>query len=193
MVYAHESDQKIWPDMPIDTLKASKRLKALGFTEEQAEGVAELLNETDAASATKDDLYALESRLDERFERIDERFEHVDERFDRIDERFELVDERFDRIDKRLERIDDRFDRIDKRFGRVDERFEQIDSHFEQIDDRFDTLQANINERFELQATRIDERFNAQHAEFKNYVTSRVAWAAGLLALYITLANYLMG
>lgn len=130
MVYAHESDQKIGPAMPIDTLKASKRLKALGFTEEQAEGVAELLNETDAASATKDDLYALESRLDERFE---------------------------------------------------------------QIDDRFESLQSDINERFELQSTRIDERFNAQKAEFKNYVTSRVAWAAGLLALYITLANYLMG
>lgn len=158
--------------MPIDTLKASKRLKALGFTEEQAEGVAELLNETDAASATKDDLYALESRLDERFERIDEQFERIDDRFDRIDERFEHVD---------------------KRFGRVDERFEQIDSRFKQIDDRFDALQAGINERFELQSTRIDERFNAQHAEFKNYVTSRVAWAAGLLALYITLANYLMG
>jgi chaperonin cofactor prefoldin len=144
--------------MPIDTLKASKRLKALGFTEEQAEGVAELLNETDAASATKDDLYALEGRLDERFERIDERFE------------------------------------------RIDDRFEQIDSRFKQVDDRFDTLQADINERFELQSTRIDERFNAQNAridalkaEFKNYVTSRVAWAAGLLALYITLANYLMG
>jgi predicted nuclease with TOPRIM domain len=137
--------------MPIDTLKASKRLKALGFTEEQAEGVAELLNETDAASATKDDLYALEGRLDERFERIDERFE------------------------------------------RIDDRFEQIDSRFKQVDDRFDTLQADINECFELQSTRIDERFNAQHAEFKNYVTSRVAWAAGLLALYITLANYLMG
>jgi chromosome segregation ATPase len=144
--------------MPIDTLKASKRLKALGFTEEQAEGVAELLNETDAASATKDDLYALEGRLDERFERIDERFE------------------------------------------RIDDRFEQIDSRFKQVDDRFDTLQADINERFELQSTRIDERFNAQNAridalkaDFKNYVTSRVAWAAGLLALYITLANYLMG
>ncbi|PEN07089.1 hypothetical protein CRI93_08100 [Longimonas halophila] len=162
--------------MPIDTLKASKRLKALGFTEEQAEGIAELLNDTDAASATKDDLYALESRLDERFERIDERFGFVDERFDRIDERFDHID-----------------NHIDKRFGRVDERFEQIDSRFEQIDDRFDALQADINERFELQSTRIDERFNAQHAEFKNYVTSRVAWAAGLLALYITLANYLMG
>ena len=137
--------------MPIDTLKASKRLKALGFTEEQAEGVAELLNETDAASATKDDLYALESRLDERFERIDERF------------------------------------------GQIDARFERIDSRFGDIDDQFESLQADINERFELQATRIDERFNAQKAEFKNYVTSRVAWAAGLLALYITLANYLMG
>ena len=137
--------------MPIDTLKASKRLKALGFTEEQAEGVAALLNETDAASATKDDLYALESRLDERFERIDARFE-------------------------------------------------QIDSRFGGIDDRFESLHADIDERFELQATRIDERFKAQNAQMealeaklKNYVTSRVGSAAGLLALYLTLLNYLIG
>ena len=137
--------------MPIDTLKASKRLKALGFTEEQAEGVAELLNETDAASATKDDLYALESRLDERFERIDERFG-------------------------------------------------QIDARFERIDERLDAQNAHIDEQFGAQNARFDERFKAQNAEMealeaklKNYVTSRVGWAAGLLALYLTLLNYLLG
>lgn len=137
--------------MPIDTLKASKRLKALGFTEEQAEGVAELLNETDAASATKDDLYALESRLDERFERIDARFE-------------------------------------------------RIDARFEQIDERLDAQNAHIDKQFGAQNARFDERFKAQNAEMealeaklKNYVTSRVGWAAGLLALYLTLLNYLLG
>ena len=36
------------------------------FTEEQAEGVAELLNETDAACATKDDLRAVEARVSEQ-------------------------------------------------------------------------------------------------------------------------------
>ena len=130
--------------MPIDTLKASKRLKALGFTEEQAEGVAELLNETDAASATKEDLYALESRLEERFQRIDARFEQINER---------------------------------------------LDAQSDHIDERFEAQNARFNERFEAQNARID----ALEAKLKNYVTSRVGWAAGLLALYLTLMNYLLG
>ena len=159
--------------MPIDTLKASKRLKALGFTEEQAEGVAALLNETDAASATKDDLYALESRLDERFERIDARFEQIDARFERIDARFEAQNKRID---------------------------EQFETQNARIDEHFETQQTRFDEQFEAQQARFDERFKSQSAQMealeaklKNYVTSRVGWAAGLLALYLTLLNYLLG
>ncbi len=170
--------------MPIDTLKASKRLKALGFTEEQAEGVAALLNETDAASATKDDLYALESRLDERFERIDARFEQIDARFERIDARFEAQNKRID-------------EQFETQNARIDEHFETQQTRF---DEQFEAQQARFDERFEAQQARFDERFKSQSAQMealeaklKNYVTSRVGWAAGLLALYLTLLNYLLG
>lgn len=54
--------------MPIDTLKAAKRLKELGFDEEQSEGVAELLSDLDVASATKEDLDETEGRLKEHVE-----------------------------------------------------------------------------------------------------------------------------
>ena len=49
--------------MPIDTLDASKRLKDLGFDEDQSEGLAQLLSELDVASATTEDLDDLERRL----------------------------------------------------------------------------------------------------------------------------------
>jgi len=59
--------------MPIDTLKASKQLKDLGFNEGQAEGLAELLSDLDVASATKEDLNEVEERLNQRIELSEER------------------------------------------------------------------------------------------------------------------------
>ena len=50
--------------MPLDTLKASKRLQEGGtFSAAQAERLAEVLSETDAASATKEDLESTEIAL----------------------------------------------------------------------------------------------------------------------------------
>ena len=49
--------------MPIDTLKAARRLQEDGtFSPEQAERIAETLSEMDVASATKEDLNDLEER-----------------------------------------------------------------------------------------------------------------------------------
>lgn len=59
--------------MPIDTLKAAKRLKELGFDEEQSEGVAELLSDLDVASATKGDLDDLEEHLKGDLDELEER------------------------------------------------------------------------------------------------------------------------
>jgi hypothetical protein len=63
--------------MPINTLEASKRLKELGFDEDQSEGLAQLLSELDVASATAEDLDDLEDRLKE----------HVENRLDAAEER----------------------------------------------------------------------------------------------------------
>ncbi len=54
-----------------DTLRAAKRLKDLGFTERQAEGVAEMLREAREVDlsqlATKTDLQLLEQRVTIKF------------------------------------------------------------------------------------------------------------------------------
>jgi len=54
-----------------DTLRAAKRLKNLGFTETQAEGVAEMLREAREVDlsqlATKTDLQLLEQRVTIKF------------------------------------------------------------------------------------------------------------------------------
>ena len=57
-----------------------------------------------------------------------------------------------------------------------------INERFSQVDDRFDTMEA-----------RIDDRFQQSEAMMKNYMTSRIMWAFGLLAVYITLLSYFGG
>ena len=59
--------------MPIDTLDASKRLKELGFDEDQSEGLAQLLSELDVASATAEDLDDLENQLRTDMEAMEDR------------------------------------------------------------------------------------------------------------------------
>ncbi|PSQ52914.1 MAG: hypothetical protein BRD28_04115 [Bacteroidetes bacterium QH_10_64_37] len=50
--------------MPIDTLKAARRLQEDGtFSPEQAKRIAETLSEMDVASATKEDLNDLEEKV----------------------------------------------------------------------------------------------------------------------------------
>ena len=59
--------------MPINTLEASKRLKELGFDEDQSEGLAQLLSELDVASATAEDLDDLEDQLRTDMEAMEDR------------------------------------------------------------------------------------------------------------------------
>ena len=66
--------------MPIDTLKAARRLQEEGtFGEEQEERIAEVLSELDVASATAEDLHAMEERLTARLDRAAEERESLKE------------------------------------------------------------------------------------------------------------------
>lgn len=90
--------------MPLDTLKAAKRLQEEGaFTPEQAERIAEVLSEMDVASATKEDLGDLEGRLDSRIDELEER---MNSRFEdleaRLTQRIELSEER---LGQQVERV----------------------------------------------------------------------------------------
>lgn len=131
--------------MPIDTLKASKRLKDLGFDSAQAEGLAELLSDLDVAGATKEDLDDTEERLLQRINQVDAHIDEVEKD----------LTERINGVEKDL---------------RGD------------IDDVEKSLTEAMNQRMET-----------LEAELKKYVMSRVGWAAGLLAVWIALLNYLMG
>jgi uncharacterized protein (DUF3084 family) len=55
--------------------------------------------------ATKNDLKALEERLEVRFAQIDQRFSQIDQRFSQIDQRFSQIDQRFSQIDQRFSDI----------------------------------------------------------------------------------------
>lgn len=71
--------------MPIDTLKASKRLQEEGtFSPEQADRIAEILSDLDIASATKEDLDEVETRLSKDLDEVEQR----------LTQRIELSEER---------------------------------------------------------------------------------------------------
>ena len=60
--------------MPINTLEASKRLKELGFDEDQSEGLAQLLSELDVAEGRlRDDVGDAEDRLRTEMDAMEER------------------------------------------------------------------------------------------------------------------------
>ena len=60
--------------------------------------------------ATKQDLLALEARLDARFE---SRFSAIDGRLGRIDSRFEFIELRLDRLEGRMDGLDGRMARLE--------------------------------------------------------------------------------
>jgi predicted nuclease with TOPRIM domain len=160
--------------MPIDTLKASKRLQEEGtFSPEQAERIAEILSDLDVASATKEDLDDAEERLGARIDQVEAR---VDALETRMDERFQQVDERFDQIDERFDRIDERFDRIDKRF-------------FQQVDEDMASLKEEFNQRMELS----EQRTEKQISQLRTDLYRGLFIGVGAVAALVTVLGYLLG
>jgi DNA anti-recombination protein RmuC len=107
--------------MPVDTLKAAKRLQEGDtFSPEQAERIAEILSDLDVASATKDDLDAAEQRLDNRIDELESR---LDNRIDELESRLET---RTDELESRLEtRTDELESRLNQRIELSEERLGQ--------------------------------------------------------------------
>jgi len=103
--------------MPIDTLKASKRLQEDDtFSPEQAERIAEILSDLDVASATKEDLDAAEARLGERIDQMGERIDQMDNRIDQLGDRIDQVETRLDqKIDSVEERLTQRIELSEER------------------------------------------------------------------------------
>ena len=59
--------------LTFDTLKFTKKLESAGFTQQQAEAVAEAFKDAsgEAELATKRDIERLDAKMEARFERID--------------------------------------------------------------------------------------------------------------------------
>ena len=64
----------------------------------------------------KDDISALDKKMDISFANVDKRFDSletsINQRFEQIDKRFEQVDKRFEQVDKRFEQVNEKLDRV---------------------------------------------------------------------------------
>jgi len=108
--------------MPIDTLKAARRLQeGDAFSPEQAERIAETLSEMDVASATKGDLDELEDRLTSRIDHLGDRIDEINSRLgDRIGE----TNSRLDRLEGKVA-TQSEMKAVKKSFGEQIERTEK--------------------------------------------------------------------
>jgi len=103
--------------MPIDTLKAARRLQEEDtFDEEQAERIAEVLSELDVASATAEDLHEMEERLTARMDRLSDRIDSVGSRIDEVESRIDGVESRIDEVRGQLtDRFEARIAKLERR------------------------------------------------------------------------------
>jgi archaellum component FlaC len=184
--------------MPIDTLKAAKRLQEEDtFSPEQAERIAEILSDLDVASATKEDLDEVEERLGTRIDEVEERLgtriDHLetrmDERFEQVEERFKQVEERFEHVDKRFNQVDKRFNQVDKQFNQVDKQFNQVDKQFNQVDEDMESMEDRLTQRVELS----EERLGKQISELRSDMYRTFLIGLGAMAAFITIMDYILG
>ncbi len=95
--------------------------------------------------ATRQQLDALESRIDVKLESLEMR---MDARFTAMDSKFTAIDSKFE---SRFEAIDRRFEAIDTRFEAIDLRFDAIDARFDAADERTDLKLATLESRIGTQ------------------------------------------
>lgn len=150
-----------------DTKKAMTRLRdEAGFEQRASEAMvgvlADVMDDVATKTFVRDEIAALEQRLDSRF---DAQTAHMEKRFAEqsaeMDRRFAEVDRRFAEIDGRFAEVDRRFAEIDGHFAKIDGRFAKIDGRFAKIEARF----AEIDKRFAEQSAEMDKRFAEQSAE----------------------------
>lgn len=166
--------------MPIDTLKAAKRLQEDDtFSPDQAERIAEILSDLDVASATKEDLDDVEERLGARIDTVEER----------LGTRIDAVEERLgSRIDQLESEMNARFEQVDKQFEQVDRRFEQVSERFDQVDEDMDSLEDRLTQRIELSEERLGQRVSALRSDMYRMLLVGL----GALAAFLTVVNYLL-
>ena len=172
--------------MPIDTLKAARRLQEEGtFDEDQAERIAEVLSELDVASATKEDLDDLEGRLVARLDRAEEERASLEERLggriDEVEERLTGVEERLiGRTDEVEERLAGRIDEVEERFTEAEER----------LTGRIDEFEDLITRRIDRGIQKIQSNVGAAIARIERRL---LLGGIPTIAAIVAILNYLMG
>ena len=188
----------------IDTLRFADRLKAAGFDDPQAEGMARALGDELADNmVTKRDLdeavqslrlaiEAMDAKFEARFDGLEPRFDAMDAkfeaRFDGLEPRFDGLEPRFDAMDAKFDGLEPRFDAIDAKFDGLEPRFDAIDAKFDGLEPRFDAIDARF-QALEPRFDAIDAKLESQHREF----STRFNVLFGTMALGFTLIVGLIG
>ena len=96
---------------------------------------------------TNEDLIAIESIMDRRFNRVEERLDRMEEKYDQIEGKFDRMEGKFDRIDEKFAQMDQKIDREIKeselRMSQMmDRKLEPLQKEIHMI--RVDLLENNV-------------------------------------------------
>lgn len=153
MISSTDAVTTMYPTV-IDTLRFADRLKAAGFDDPQAEGMARALGDELADNmVTKRDLDDAVQSLRLAIEAMDAKFEA----------RFEAMDQKFE---ARFEGLEPRFDAIDAKFQALEPRFDAIEAKFEALKPRFDAIDAKLESQHREFSTRFNVLFRTMALGF---------------------------
>ena len=96
---------------------------------------------------TNEDLIAIESIMDRRFNRVEERLDRMEEKYGQIEGKFDRMEGKFDRIDEKFAQMDQKIDREIKeselRMSQMmDRKLEPLQKEIHMI--RVDLLENNV-------------------------------------------------
>ncbi|MCY3838314.1 MAG: hypothetical protein OXH09_06675 [Gammaproteobacteria bacterium] len=116
----------------IDTLRFADRLKAAGFADAQAEGMARALGDELADNmVTKRDLDDAVQSLRLAIDAMDTKFEGLETKFEGLETKFEGLETKFDVRFNGLEfKSDGKFEGLEPRFEALDAKLEAHDREF---------------------------------------------------------------
>ena len=123
-------------------------LKEGGIDYDQARILVEFIVRSQEHLATKQDIKALEVRIDgleARIDRLEARIDGLEAKIDRLDARIDGVEAKIDRLDARIDGVEAKIDRLDARIDGVEAKIDRLDARIDGVEAKIDRLDARID------------------------------------------------
>jgi chromosome segregation ATPase len=120
-----------------------------------------------ALTLTNEDLQAIKSMLDPRFDRIDERFDGLEEDMSRLEGHVDSLEEHVNSLEEHVNSIEEHVNSIEEHVGSLEERVGSLEEHVDSLDSKVSSLSVDM-EDVKGRLTRIEV------VQLENYLIPKV-------------------